>query len=167
MWLTLLIHTLLMQILHACWVAQSCLTLCDPVDCSPPGSSVLGILQARILEWVAMPSSRDLPHPGLWCLLHWPGGWVGEGGVLYHQGPPGKPPLKAHTMLLPRFYQLTRVSFSSFSCCCFPHKDQPPGGFSSSDLDILLNSKATSLLLLSNTGVRSKVWQSLCLRHEI
>ena len=36
---------------------QSCLTLCDPVDCSPPGSSVCGILQARILEWVAMPSS--------------------------------------------------------------------------------------------------------------
>ena len=39
-------------------IAQSCLTLCDPTDCSPPGSSVQGILQARILEWVAMPSSR-------------------------------------------------------------------------------------------------------------
>ena len=37
---------------------QSCLILCDPMDCSPPGSSVLGILQARLLEWVAMPSSR-------------------------------------------------------------------------------------------------------------
>ena len=37
---------------HA-WVAQSCLTLCDPMDCSLPGSSVHGILQARILEWVA------------------------------------------------------------------------------------------------------------------
>ena len=36
---------------------QSCLTLCDPMDCSPPGSSVPGILQARILEWVAIPSS--------------------------------------------------------------------------------------------------------------
>ena len=35
-------------------VTQSCLTLCDPVDCSPPGSSVHGILQARILEWVAI-----------------------------------------------------------------------------------------------------------------
>ena len=40
-------------------------TLCDPMDCSPPGSSVHGILQARILEWVAMPSSRDLPNPGI------------------------------------------------------------------------------------------------------
>ena len=40
-------------------VAQSCPTLCDPVDCSPPGSSVHDILQARILEWVAMPFSRE------------------------------------------------------------------------------------------------------------
>ena len=41
-----------------CLVAQSCPTLWDSMDCSPPGSSVHGILQARILEWVAMPSSR-------------------------------------------------------------------------------------------------------------
>ena len=38
-------------------VTQSCPTLCDPMDCSPPGSSVHGILQARILKWVAMPFS--------------------------------------------------------------------------------------------------------------
>ena len=38
-------------------------TLCDPMDCSPPGSSVHGILQARILEWVAMPSSRGSSQP--------------------------------------------------------------------------------------------------------
>ena len=44
--------------LFECSVAQPCLTLCDPLDCSPPGSSVHGILQARILEWVAMLSSR-------------------------------------------------------------------------------------------------------------
>ena len=43
--------------------AQSCPTLCDPMDCSPPGSSVHGILQARILEWVAISFSRDLPNP--------------------------------------------------------------------------------------------------------
>ena len=36
-----------------CLVAQLCPTLCDPMDCGPPGSSVHGILQARILEWVA------------------------------------------------------------------------------------------------------------------
>ena len=51
-------------------VTQSCPTLCDPMDCSPPGSSVHGILQARILEWVAIPFSRgsspgDLPDPGI------------------------------------------------------------------------------------------------------
>ena len=39
-------------------VAQSCPTPCNPVDYSPSGSSVLGILQARILEWVAIPFSR-------------------------------------------------------------------------------------------------------------
>ena len=42
---------------------QSCLTLCDPIDCSPPGSSVHAILQARMLEWVAMPSSRGSSQP--------------------------------------------------------------------------------------------------------
>ena len=40
-------------------------TLCDPMDCSLPGSSVHGIMQARILEWVAIPISRDLPDPGI------------------------------------------------------------------------------------------------------
>ena len=39
-------------------VSQSCLTLCDLMDCSPPGSSVHGILQASVLEWVAIPFSR-------------------------------------------------------------------------------------------------------------
>ena len=41
-------------------VAQSCLTLCDPMDCSLPGSSILGILQARVLEWVAIAFSQPL-----------------------------------------------------------------------------------------------------------
>ena len=44
-------------------VAQSCLALCNPVDCSPPGSSVRGILQARILEWVVIPFSRRSSQP--------------------------------------------------------------------------------------------------------
>ena len=42
---------------------QLCPTLCDSMDCSPPGSSVYGILQARIWEWVAMPSSRESSWP--------------------------------------------------------------------------------------------------------
>ena len=60
---------------------QSYPILCDPVDCSLPGSSVHGILQARILEWVASPSPGDLPDPemepeslvsciGRWVLCH-------------------------------------------------------------------------------------------------
>ena len=42
---------------------QSCPTLCDPIDSSPPGSAVHGILQARILEWVATPFSRGSSQP--------------------------------------------------------------------------------------------------------
>ena len=41
-------------------VAQSCLTLCDPVDCSLPGSSVHGTLQARILQWVAVALLQEI-----------------------------------------------------------------------------------------------------------
>ena len=48
-----------------CLVTQSHPTLCDPMDCSPPGFSVLWILQARILEWVAMPSNRGSSDPGI------------------------------------------------------------------------------------------------------
>ena len=57
---------------------QSCLTLCNPTDCSPPGSSGHGILQGRILEWVAMPSSRGSAQPrdqtlvsGISCIGRW------------------------------------------------------------------------------------------------
>ena len=46
-------------------VAQSCLTLCDPLDCSPPDSFVHGILQARILDWIAIPFSRASSQPSI------------------------------------------------------------------------------------------------------
>ena len=46
-------------------VSKLCSTLCDPMGCSPPGSSVHGIFQARILEWVAISSSGDLSNPGI------------------------------------------------------------------------------------------------------
>ena len=50
-----------------CSVPQSCLTFCEPVDCSTPGFSVHGISQARILKWVAIsfPSPGHLPDPGI------------------------------------------------------------------------------------------------------
>ena len=54
-----------------CPVIQLCLTLCDPMDCSPSSSSVHGTLQARILEWVAMSSSRGIfPTQGLTQVSH-------------------------------------------------------------------------------------------------
>ena len=64
---------LLTQRVHA-KLLQSCPTLCDPMDCSLPGSFVLGILQARTVEWVAMPSSRGSSPPrdrGAWrAMVH-------------------------------------------------------------------------------------------------
>ena len=45
-------------------VAQSCPTLCHPMDCSLPDSSVNGIFQARVLDWIAISFSGDLPDPG-------------------------------------------------------------------------------------------------------
>ena len=66
-----------------CVGAQSCSTLCDPMDCSPPGSSVHGISQVRILERAAISSSRDLPDPGTEprtpSLWHWQAGSLSAG----------------------------------------------------------------------------------------
>ena len=55
-------------------VAQSCSTLCDPVDCSLPDFSVHGILQARILEWVSIPFSRGSSRPRNWTWVSRIGG---------------------------------------------------------------------------------------------
>ena len=67
---------------------QLCPTLCDAMDCSLPGSSVHGILQARILEWVATPSSRGSSPPRVWT-------WVScsscIAGGFFTAGPLGKP----------------------------------------------------------------------------
>ena len=50
---------------YMCSVIESCLTPCNPLDYSPPGSSVHGIFQAGILEWVAISSSRGFSDPGI------------------------------------------------------------------------------------------------------
>ena len=69
----------------ACPVTESCLTLCNPMDCSLPGSSVHGILQERILEWVAISYSRGSSWPKdqthifcISCIDRW---------ILYHYAP--------------------------------------------------------------------------------
>ena len=53
---------------------QSCPTLCDPADCSPPGFFDHGLLQARILEWIAMPSCRGSSWPRDWTWVSWTAG---------------------------------------------------------------------------------------------
>ena len=60
-------------------VTESCPTLCDPMDYSSPGSSVHGILQARILEWLPFPSPGDLPDSGV---ERWSPALQ---GILYHR----------------------------------------------------------------------------------
>ena len=78
-------------------VAQLCLTLCDPVDCSPPGSSVHGVSQARILEWFAIYFCRGTSRPRDWtrvsCLA----------SRHFTPEPPGKPstlPYNIHISIL-------------------------------------------------------------------
>ena len=67
-----------------CLVTQRCLTLCDPVDCTPPGSPPHGMLQSRILERVAIPFPGDLPNPGIK-----PGSFALQADYLLSE-PPGK-----------------------------------------------------------------------------
>ena len=68
-------HKLYSLVCRHAKLLQSCLSLCDSMDHSLPGSSVYGILQARILEWVAMPSSSGPSWPRdescVLCLLFW------------------------------------------------------------------------------------------------
>ena len=71
-----------------CSVAQLYPTLCDPMDCSPPGSSVHGIVLARILEWVAISSSRGSSWPRDQSAS--PAALALAGG-LFTTEPPGKP----------------------------------------------------------------------------
>ena len=59
-----------------CLVAKSWLTLCDPMDCSPPGSSVHGISHARTLEWVAVSFSRVSFWPRDWLCVSCIGRWI-------------------------------------------------------------------------------------------
>ena len=64
------------DLVFVCLVAQSCPTLCNPIDCSPLSPLSMGILQARTLEWVAMPSSRASSQPSDWTWVsHIAGGF--------------------------------------------------------------------------------------------
>ena len=95
-------------------VAQSCSTLCNPTDCSPRGSSVHGILQARILEWVAISYSREPSTPRDWtqvsCIA----------GRSFTIWPPGKPILEWVAISYSKGSSQPRdqTCFSNVSCIC-------------------------------------------------
>ena len=108
---------------------QSCLTLCNPRDCSPPDSSVRGISQARTLEWVAIPFSRGSSWPGI------------EPGTLALQAdflpsePPGKPGSFFFFPFIFISWRLITLQYCSGFChtltwishgfTCVPHPDHP------------------------------------------
>ena len=89
-------------------VAQSCLTLCDPIDCSLPSFSVHGIPQARMLECIAIPFSREHPNPGIepWS------------PALQADSLPSEPPGKPTINLLVISEMITQVQFSTFGGFC-------------------------------------------------
>ena len=98
-------------------VAWSCPTLCDPMDCSPPASSVCGILQVRILEWVAIPFSRGSSQPRdqtrVSCISR-TGRWI-----LYHQPHLGPPPLFSVVVFIFRAFTTTWDCNIFLICCLF------------------------------------------------
>ena len=75
----LMATTVRLTFCYYCLVAQSCLTLCNLMDCSPPGSSVHGIFQAKYWSGLPFPSPRDLSNPEI---------------------KPASPVLQAHSLLL-------------------------------------------------------------------
>ena len=100
-----------------CLVTQSCPTLCDPVEKGLPSSSVHGILQTRILEWVAISFSRGSSRPKnrndvSFCLLH----WQVDSLPLCHLGTP----LKQNISSLSRVFYLMLVTLLTSVChsCC-------------------------------------------------
>ena len=92
---------------------QLCPTLCDPVDGSPLGSSVPGILQARIVEWVPLPSPGDLPDPGIK-----PGSPALQVDSFYHLNHQGSPLM--HVALVCLFSLPYDTSFCEYTTIYLP-----------------------------------------------
>ena len=108
---------------------QSYPTLCDPMDCSLPGSSVHSIPQASILEWVAMPSSRASSQPRDWNHVSFVSCLFWQTGSL-PLGPPGKSTyLNTLNVLLyiPGFSVAAAKSLQSCLILCDPIDGSPPG----------------------------------------
>ena len=114
--------------LYVCLVVQPCPTLCDPMDCGPPGSSVCRIFQVRILEWVAISSSRRSSRPkdrtrvscifctGRRILYHW-ATWEASRWESTLKNKSLHTRIKNHYILTVIFTPIMILSF--FSCTCF------------------------------------------------
>ena len=117
---------------HAHTCTQSCLTPCYPMGSSLPGSSIHGILQARIMEWAAMPSSRGSPHPEIEPR------YPTLAGGFFTTAPPGKPLVIVIAIVLLRhcMFIVNRCFSSDQAMLPFPgmHSSLPP----SSQWDILI-----------------------------
>ena len=98
---------------------QSCPTLCDPMDHRPPDCSVQGILQARKLKWIVMPSSRGSSWSRDWTCISYVS-CIGRGGSL-PLAPPGKP-------LLQKYWSHMRASLSWPNTVQRPHLPVPSLG---------------------------------------
>ena len=110
-WKFFILNSLLILYMLLLKHTQSCPTLCNPMDCSPPGSSIHGILQARILEWVAIPFSRGSSQfkDQTWvsCIV----------GRFFTSEPPGKPIInsiyafiKTHSKTIKMFKLVNKMS---------------------------------------------------------
>ena len=116
-----------------CARAQLCLTPCYPIGGSLPGSSIHGILQARILEWATMPSSKGSPHPEIRPTS------PALASGFFTTAPPGKPPVViviAVVLLRHCMFTVNRCFSSDQAMLPFPgmHSSLPP----SSQWDILI-----------------------------
>ena len=100
-----------------CEVAQSCPTLCDPIDCSPPGSSIHGIFQARL----PFPSPGALPNPGIE-----PGSLSLQADALSSE-PPGKPSYCYAAAAAPAAAAAAAKSLQSCPTLCNHRDGSPPG----------------------------------------
>ena len=145
---------------------QLCPPLCDPINCIPPGFSVHRILQARILEWVAMPSSRGSSQP--WDNTCVPNiSFIGR-QVLYHDGNEQvhsneQVPYWLHIFHCLRKWQPTPVGWKNFLAWKIPWTAEP-GRLPSMGLQRVGHDWATSLSLQANTGLSwtQAVKQSVC-----
>ena len=139
----------ILLLFFALWVrAQLCLTLCSPMDCSPPGSFSHGTLQARNLEWVAISFSKGSFDPGIEPVS------FALAGRLFTTVPPGKPhslpymDVKAdmHFLLIHKISLCKEIWFLSSlvlpegrAPCASPHSLPNPVAVSSQGLFILRN----------------------------